>query len=184
MVPQEFKELSTKRLNLKPLVATFEFAKELFEIIKNNRDFFKYMPWSDIQKPEQEFDFLRSAERGWKNRTKATHGMFLQKDDSFVGICTMFNINWENESAEIGYWLNPKYAKQGFMTEAVNAIEQEFLNMGFKRITILANPNNIASCKVAEKCGFEREGLMHSYDFLPTLNQREDIALYAKIKEK
>ena len=184
MKPQNFKELQTERLNLKPLVATFDFAKELFEIISNNQDFFKYMPWNDISKPEQEFGFLSDAEKGWKNLTKATHGMFLRKDDSFVGVCTMFNINWKNESGEIGYWLNPKYARQGFMTEAVSAIEQEFFDMGFKRITILANPDNIASCKVAEKCGFEREGIMRSYDFLPTLNQREDVALYAKVKTK
>ena len=70
------------------------------------------------------------------------------------------------------------------MSEAVNAVTDEFLNMGFKRIIILANPENIASCRVAEKCGFVREGLLRSYDFLPVLTKREDIVLYAKINEK
>ena len=32
MKPQNFKELQTERLNLKPLVATFDFAKELPEL--------------------------------------------------------------------------------------------------------------------------------------------------------
>ena len=108
--------------------------------------------------------------------------MFLAND--FVGCCSFFNINWNNESGEIGYWLNPKYTKKGLMSEAVKAISDEFFNMGFKRITILANSENIASCRVAEKCGFKREGILHSYDFLPTLNKREDIILYAKVKEK
>ena len=66
----------------------------------------------------------------------------------------------------------------------MNAVASEFINIGFKRIIILANPENIASCRVAEKCGFEREGIMRSYDFLPVLKKREDIALYAKINEK
>lgn len=184
MKPHEFKILQTKNLELKPLVATFSLANELFDIIKNNRDFFKYMPWADIQKPEQEFGFLSDAEKGWKKNAKAIYGMFLRDTNNFVGVCSVFNINWENESSEIGYWLNPKYARHGFMTEAVSAVEQEFFNMGFKRITILANPENIASCKIAEKCGFEREGIMRSYDFLPTLNQRENVALYAKVKTK
>lgn len=182
MKPQEFKELKTERLILKPHVATFDFAKQLFDIIDKNRDFFKYMPWVDVEKPEQEFGFLTGSEKGWKNKTKANYAMF--SENNFVGCCSFFNINWDNESGEIGYWLNPKYARQGFMSEAVNAVANEFFNMGFKRITILANPENIASCKTAEKCGFEREGLMRSYDFLPALKKREDVALYSKIKEK
>lgn len=184
MKPQEFKELQTKRLALKPLTATFSFAKELFDIITKNRDFFKYMPWANIEKAESEFEFLQSAEKGWKRQEKATYGIFLQPNNDFIGVCTFFEIKWGNESGEIGYWLNPNYAKQGFMTEAVNAVSEEFFNAGFKRIIIKANPENIASCKVAEKCGFAREGIMRSYDFLPTINKREDVILYAKIKER
>ena len=142
------------------------------------------MPWADVKKPEQEFDFLTSSERGWKDKTKANYAMFLANNNDFVGCCSMFNIDWHNESGEIGYWLDPKYNSQGLMTEAVNAIADEFMNMGFQRITILANPENIPSVKVAEKCGFKYEGLMHSYDFLPALKKREDVALYAKIREK
>jgi len=181
---KEFKILQTKNLELKPLVATFKFANELFDIISQNRDFFKYMPWADIEKPEQEFSYLRDSEKGWKSNTKANYGIFLRNTGDFVGVCSMFNIKWENESGEIGYWLNPKYAGRGLMSEAVNAIASEFINIGFKRIVILANPENIASCRVAEKCGFEREGIMRSYDFLPALNKRENVALYAKINEK
>jgi len=184
MQPLEFKELHTERLVLKPLSATFSFAQELFDIISKNRDFFKFMPWANVEKPESEFEFLQSASKGWKKREKATYGMFLQSNNKFVGVCTMFEINIDNESGEIGYWLNPVFANQGFMSEAVNTIANEFFNIGFKRIVIKANPENIASCKVAEKCGFEREGLLRSYDFLPVLNKREDIILYAKIKEK
>ena len=184
MKPQEFKILKTKNLELRPLVATFEFANTLFDIIDKNRDFFKYMPWADVEKPEQEFAYLSDSEKGWKTNIKANYGMFMRNSGDFVGVCGVFNIKWGNESSEIGYWLNPKYAGRGLMTEAVNAITDEFLHIGFKRIIILANPENIASCRVAEKCGFAREGLLRSYDFLPALNKREDIVLYAKINEK
>lgn len=184
MKQQEFKPLQTARLDLKPLVATFDFAKEIFDIIDKNREYFKFMPWSDIKQPEQEFDFLRSAEKGWKTNSKATYGLYLRQDGDFVGVCTMFDIDWGNESGEIGYWLNPKYARQGFMSEAVHAIEQEFSKFGFKRIIIKANAENIPSCKTAEKCGFEREGIMRAWTFNKVLNKREDMALYAKINER
>lgn len=184
MKPQEFKPLQTVRLDLKPLVATFDFAKQIFDIIDKNREYFKFMPFADVKQPEQEFDFLRSAEKGWKNNSKSTYGLYLRENGDFVGVCTMFAIDWENESGEIGYWLNPKYARQGFMSEAVHAIEQEFSNMGFKRIVITANIENIASWKTAEKCGFEREGVMRAWVFNKILNKRENMALYAKINIK
>jgi hypothetical protein len=59
---QSFHELQTARLDLKPLVATFDFANYLFNLISKNRDFFKYMPFVNVEKPEEEFDFLRRAE--------------------------------------------------------------------------------------------------------------------------
>ena len=109
--------------------------------------------------------------------------MYLRNTNEFVGDCSFFDISWNNESGEIGYWLDPKFANQGFMTEAVNTVAKEYFDMGFKRIVILANPENIASCKVAEKCGFEREGILRSYDFLPSLNKRENVTIYSKIRE-
>ena len=184
MKSQEFKPLQTKRLDLKPVVATFGFANQLFDIISKNTDFFKFMPWADIKNPEQEFDFLRSAEKDWKNNSKAIYGLYLRENGDFIGFCTMFAIDWNNESGEIGYWLNPKYAKQGFMSEAVQAVEQYFSAMGFKRIVITANIENIASCKTAEKCGFTREGIMRAWVYNKTLNKREDMALYSKINTK
>ena len=183
MKAQEFKEIQTNRLMLKPLVATFDFANHLFDIISNNREFFKYMPWADIKNAEQEFDWLRSAESNWKNHKSAEYGMFLRDTNDFIGVCSFFNISWSNEIGEIGYWLNPKYANNGFMSEAITAISQEYFNNGFKRIIIRANIKNIASYKTAEKCGFTREGIMKSATFNSSLNEREDIALYAKIKE-
>ena len=183
MKPQAFKPLQTQRLDLKPLVASFDFANELFDMIDKNREYFKFMPWSDIKQPEQEFDYLRGSEKKWKNQTDANYGLYLRDNGKFVGVCGFMSINWSNETGEIGYWLNPKYARQGFMSEAVQAIVQEFFNMGFKRITLKADIENTPSCKTAEKCGFTREGVMKSYEFNKPLNRRQDMCLYAKINE-
>ena len=181
----KFKKLKTERMVLKPVVATYSFANKLFKTLSTNKDFYKYLSWAFYFKnPEQLFAFLKGAENCWKDLSRATYSMHIRKDNNFVGILGVFNIDWFEEICEIGYWLNPQYKNQGFMSEAVKTVSKNFFNMGFKRIVIKANPKNIASCKVAEKCGFKREGILRSYDFLPTLNKREDIALYAKIKEK
>jgi RimJ/RimL family protein N-acetyltransferase len=142
------------------------------------------MPFVNVAKPEEEFDFLRRAEESWKELKSAQYGMYLRGTNEFVGVCSMFGLSKGRESAEIGYWLDPKYANKGFMTEAVNAVANAFFEMGCARIQIVANVKNIASCKIAEKCGFEHEGIMKRYCFNPYLNEVENMALYAKINEK
>jgi len=185
MKPQEFKPLQTKRLDLKPLVATFDFANKLFDIISNNRDFFKFMPFiAETKSPEEEFDFLRSAEKNWKNQSCAEYGLFLNTTGDFIGICSFYFKEKNRETGEIGYWLNPKYSGQGFMSEALNAIANAFFDIGVQRIQLTINPDNIASWKTAEKCGFEQEGIMRSAWYNPVLKRRENMAMYAKINEK
>lgn len=185
MKPQEFKPLQTARLDLKPLVATFDFANELFDIISKNKDFFKFIPIiAEVKTAEEEFDFLRSAERGWRNKTSADYGIYLRGTNDFVGICSFFFKEKNYESGEIGYWLNPKHSGHGFMAEALQAISDSFFDMGVKRIQMAINPDNISSWKTAEKCGFEREGIMRSRWNNSILKKREDMALYAKINDK
>lgn len=183
MKAQEFTEIKTNRLDLKPLSATFDFANHLFDIISHNRDFFKFIQLANIEKPEQEFDWLRSTESNWKAQKSAAYGLFLRDTNEFVGVCSVFDISWNKESGEIGYWLNPEFAKQGFMLEAVEAVTTKFFDMGFKRLVIKACAENVDSCTVAEKCGFTKEGVLRSYDFLPSLNKRFDAVIYSKIKK-
>ena len=180
----EFKNLQTQNLDLKPLVASFEFANYLFDLITNNKEHFKYMPFVTVKKPEDEFEFLRGAEESWKELKSAQYGMYLRGTNEFVGVCSIFGLSKSKESGEIGYWLDPKYARRGYMSEAVKAISEAFFEMGCARIQIVANVKNIASCKIAEKCGFEQEGVMKRYCFNSYLNEIENMALYAKIKEK
>jgi len=179
---QKFSEIQTKNLDLKPLVATFDFANYLFNMITNNKDFFKFMPFANVTKPEEEFLFLCRAEKTWKDLSSAQYGMYLRKTGEFVGVCSIFGLNKERDSGEIGYWLDPKFSRHGFMSEAVTAVSDTFFEMGCHRIQIVANVKNIASCKTAEKCGFEREGIMRRYVFNNYLNESEDMALYSKIR--
>ncbi|MCQ2562686.1 MAG: GNAT family N-acetyltransferase [Alphaproteobacteria bacterium] len=185
MRQQDCNELKTERLDLRPicLTPTFKFANYLFDLISNNRDFFKYMPWIDIETPEQEYEFLLSASQNWKTQKTATYGMYLSNTDEFVGCCSVMNINIKNCSCEIGYWLNPKYSRQGFMTEAVNAVTKEYYDRGANRIVIRANPENTGSCNVAKRCGFVYEGVSKQVEYNPATKNFEDLAVFAKLKE-
>lgn len=64
------------------------------------------------------------------------------------------------KSAEIGYFLGEPYWNKGIMTKAVNLIcEYGFRELNIVRIFTGVFEYNIASGKVLEKCGFEKEAI-------------------------
>jgi ribosomal-protein-alanine N-acetyltransferase len=78
-----------------------------------------------------------------------------------VGTCGFSHWDKENDRAEIGYDLSPAYWNRGYMTEALTAaITSGFENMGLNRVEAVIALGNVASCRLVEKLGFEREGLM------------------------
>jgi len=62
-------------------------------------------------------------------------------------------------SVEIGYGISSEFQGQGYATEAVGAVMQwAFKQPGVLRITAETEPENTASIRVLEKCGFRRTG--------------------------
>ena len=61
--------------------------------------------------------------------------------------------------AEIGYGISEEYQSKGYATEAVKAISDwAFKNPNLNAIEAEADPDNIASIRVLEKCGFIANG--------------------------
>ena|GEM_PF-2884440 len=52
--------------------------------------------------------------------------------------------------------VSAKYRRRGIGFRLVNEVVQNFRENGFKVLTYRVNKNNIASIKLAEKCGLER----------------------------
>ena len=68
---------------------------------------------------------------------------------------------------ELGYILNPRYHRQGYMSEAVAALVRHgFANSAIHRMVAHCNPENTASWKLLEKIGFRREGLLRQSFFI------------------
>jgi RimJ/RimL family protein N-acetyltransferase len=64
-------------------------------------------------------------------------------------------------SAELGYWLGKPFWGQGIMTAAVRVlIAYAFETLGLLRIDARVRTSNIASVRVLEKLGYQREGLL------------------------
>ena len=66
--------------------------------------------------------------------------------------------------AHIGYWIDRGHANRGYMSEAVNMLTDfAFNELELHGIEINIRPENSASIRVAEKCGYLYEGLRPRY---------------------
>jgi len=83
----------------------------------------------------------------------------LPEDPKMIGTVHLWKISRENHRAEIGYLLHPDFQGRGLMTECLKAvISYGFNELKLHSIEANVNPNNLASIRVLEKCGFVREG--------------------------
>jgi [ribosomal protein S5]-alanine N-acetyltransferase len=65
--------------------------------------------------------------------------------------------------ADFGYWLGEQYWGQGIATAACRAVtDYAFDRHGLRRIESAVYAPNVASRRVLEKCGYQREGLMRN----------------------
>ncbi len=80
----------------------------------------------------------------------------------------------------MGYWTHEARRRGGFTTEAVTTAAKWLLTEGgVARLEAFIEPWNVGSIRVAERAGFEKEGLMRS--FAPLNGERRDAYLFARI---
>jgi ribosomal-protein-alanine N-acetyltransferase len=108
---------------------------------------------------------LRHYQREAREDLSYSYLIFEAGDDGLLGGLTLSNIRrGVTQAAAIGYWLGAPCAGRGFMTEAVLAVlPHAFDVLRLHRIEAAAQPDNIASVRLLERCGFAREGLARRY---------------------
>jgi [ribosomal protein S5]-alanine N-acetyltransferase len=91
--------------------------------------------------------------------------LFRARDMALVGGITLSNVRrGVAQAVSLGYWIGARYAGQGLMTDAVQAVVPfVFDRLRLHRIEAACLPNNAASVRVLEKVGFQREGLARKY---------------------
>ena len=89
--------------------------------------------------------------------------------------------NIHNKTAELGYYIAEEYWGKGIMTEAVKQLcDYVFSHTDIIRIYAEPFSNNIGSCRVLEKAGFQYEGTLRS-NALKNGNVL-DMKMYSKLK--
>jgi RimJ/RimL family protein N-acetyltransferase len=84
---------------------------------------------------------------------------------------------------EIGYWIRADARGQGTTTRALVLLSRAALEReGVERVQLRADVENLSSCRVAEKAGFTREGVLRSAHWNARLGRRQDWAMYSLLR--
>jgi RimJ/RimL family protein N-acetyltransferase len=85
---------------------------------------------------------------------------FIRKSDgALVGGSGVHDADWDIPSFEIGYWGHSCFAGQGLITEGVAALSEYALeSLKASRVFL----TNTASWRLAERAGFELEGILRN----------------------
>lgn len=111
---------------------------------------------------QSEDSCCRAHERFLRNEDLMAF-FFLRDDGSLVGGSGLHDADWDLRSFEVGYWGRGKFAGQGLITEGVKALADHALDsLNASRVFLTTDDKNIGSWKLAERAGFELEGILRN----------------------
>ncbi|MGE7839180.1 GNAT family N-acetyltransferase [Lysinibacillus sp. NPDC093712] len=114
---------------------------------------------------------------------QAQHFAIVLQDQQQVIGHLVFHPYFGEHTYEIGWVLNPAYYRQGYASEAAHALlDYGFTKMKLHRIIATCQPENIASYRVMEKIGMQREGFFKKC--IPYGNDWWDEYYYAILQEE
>jgi RimJ/RimL family protein N-acetyltransferase len=121
--------------------------------------------------------WLGLYEQGWEEGTRAGYAV-LDGDGTFLGFAGIVDLDLAARQGEIGYTVTREARGRGVATRALRLVTDWALDgLGLERVELHIDPENEASLRVAERCGYHREGVLRSVHFKEDL--RGDVAMYS-----
>ena len=88
-------------------------------------------------------------------------GVARLADNKVIGTTTLYNLDFSNRRAELGYALGRDYWGQGYMQEGLQALlAYAFETLDLRRLEADVDPRNKASIQTLERLGFQKEGFL------------------------
>lgn len=175
-VKSEAALLHGERIRLRPIRESDLDAFYSAHIDVRNRGAFFPLGVMSESKMRQEF-----AETGWWQKEEGTL-LIIDREGEMAGHIEFFMPISYWDSYELSYQLyDDRFAGNGYVTEAAQLmIDYLFANKKRHRIQLVIAPENAASRRIAEKCGFVLEGTARGAFFNGGRNQ--DVLVYSLLR--
>jgi ribosomal-protein-alanine N-acetyltransferase len=156
----------------------------LYEIY-SSEDAVKYQQISPMKTIEQAQKAVQVFLQGFKDRKFIRWCITARGNGAVIGLITLHSFDVCNAKAEIGFMLNKGYWRQNVMSEvASEVIRFAFEAIELNRIEASIHPDNIASIRLSEKLGFQKEGLKKEAAYNKETDEYEDRLVFGIIRNK
>lgn len=106
---------------------------------------------------------------------------FAKADGALVGGSGLHGADWGLRRFEMGYWCRSGYGGQGLISEGVRALADHALaELGAQRVFLTCDEQNLRSWKLAERVGFQLEGVLRK-ERLNLQGRLRNTRVYARI---
>ncbi|TDX10748.1 GNAT family N-acetyltransferase [Flavobacterium sp. S87F.05.LMB.W.Kidney.N] len=140
-------------------------VKEVFEL-RSNPETMKYIPRPLVKDHEDALEHIKMIKEKIENNTGINWAIRLKDNSKLLGIIGFYRLQPENYRAEIGYIILPEFQGKGLVPEAVTRlIKFGFEDLRLHSIEAVIDPENYASEKVLQKCGFTKEAHLREAEF-------------------
>jgi RimJ/RimL family protein N-acetyltransferase len=139
--------------------------------------------WTMVPHPYGEAEarqWLSESAEAWASGEAASFAIADAADEAYLGGIGLRSGPWP--VGEVGYGVAPWARGRGVATRALRLVSGWAMDeLGLPRISLLAEPENLPSQRVAENAGYRREGLLRSYRELKGV--RRDYVMYSLLAE-
>jgi RimJ/RimL family protein N-acetyltransferase len=139
------------------------------------------MTWRPHSSVEETLEFLRRCEHVWVDGSAFPWSLWVKGTGEFAGL---LEIRVCRSAVDLGYALSRRWWRQGLMSEALQAVVQWALEQTeIYRVWATCDVENIASARVLERVGMEREGVLRRWVVHPNLSEvPRDCLCYSVVK--
>ena len=168
--------LQTERLILRRF--QLEDAQAMYTNWACDPEVTRYLTWEPHVSPDATRELLRDWTAKYEDPTY--YNWLIELDGVPIGNVSVVRINEKSLHAELGYCMGKLWWNKGLMTEAVTAVTRFlFEEVGVHKLKIRHLVKNPGSGRVAQKCGFIREGILRE-EYLSD-GVYMDVAVYGKL---
>ncbi|WP_457390603.1 GNAT family N-acetyltransferase [Roseateles sp. P5_E1] len=145
-----------------------------------------WMPWAqEAPTAESSEMVVRRMQADFIARRDLCFHIYARRADGspgrLLGGTGLHRMDWAVRKFEIGYWIRPEAAGQGHVSEAVRLLTAlAFGGLAARRVEIRCDPRNVKSRAVAERCGFELEGVLRN-EALGVDGHPRDTCVYSRV---
>ena len=108
-------------------------------------------------------DFAREVEELWSRFEEYAYEIRERTSGRFIGHASVHALAFKHECCELAYWVRSEAEGQGYISEAVTTLERYLFGRGFHRVEIRCDVLNLASQKVATRCGYTLDGRLREH---------------------